>query len=226
MYIVVPTVAAKTSTATSHRRRRVPRSSASHCVEVRIPSCGGGGSLTGRMNVAAPPVLSLPVPLEAKSMKEGLFGRLRGLFGQVTGGACRAGEQVVAVAGKLALVSTTLAVALAGTSLASPAGASVYTFPSVADSRVEQANASTNYGTLKIQAQGWPAIRTYIKFNVSALDGPVSSAKLMLWPDSASSTGFDVHGASSNAWSERKITWKNAPTVGATVASSGPYACC
>lgn len=110
-------------------------------------------------------------------------------------------------------------------SLAAPAHAGTYSFHAVADARVMQAYPSTNYGSLRIFAQRSPTVRSYLRFNLSGISGTVTSAKLKIWPNSASSDGFVVHGAPST-WSENTLTWANAPAVGPAVSSVGAYSCC
>lgn len=65
-----------------------------------------------------------------------------------------------------------------------------------------------------------PVIRSYLKFNVSGLDGPVASATLRVYVNSGSAP-FDVAQVSSTSWSESSITYNNAPAVGSAIGSAG-----
>lgn len=96
-------------------------------------------------------------------------------------------------------------------------------FPAVADSRVEQANPSSNFGTYKLGGESSPVVRSYLKFDVTGLSGPVTAAQVRVIPNTASSSGFEVRGAASSSWSETGLTWNNAPAVGSAVSASGAY---
>jgi Big-like domain-containing protein/glycosyl hydrolase family 26 len=86
----------------------------------------------------------------------------------------------------------------------------------VADARVEEAHASTNYGkSTKLKAEGGsdPDIETYLRFDVKGLTGTVRSAKLRLYVYDPTGDGPAVY-ATGNSWTESgtgSITWKNRP---------------
>jgi hypothetical protein len=66
-----------------------------------------------------------------------------------------------------------------------------------------------------------PLMRGYLRFAVSGLTQPVVRATLRLYPQTSSSSGFDVRSVSS-AWNEDTLRASNAPAPASTVtASSG-----
>lgn len=83
-------------------------------------------------------------------------------------------------------------IALLGAGLGSTmAGAVVATFIAVADARVQESAPETNYATvlLRVDAGADPDVESYLRFNVGALAGPVTSAKLRLWVTNATNNG-------------------------------------
>jgi uncharacterized repeat protein (TIGR02543 family) len=104
-------------------------------------------------------------------------------------------------------------------------GPLVLTFTSVHDGRVQSDAPTTVYGStgaaslLRIRGTG-PTVRSYLKFDIAGLPGPVQSAKLRLYcvddsPDGGSvfAVGNNYVG-SSTPWLETGLTWNNAPAVG------------
>lgn len=65
--------------------------------------------------------------------------------------------------------------------------------------------------------------RSYVKFQVSGLTGPVTSAKLRLNVTEDSPDGGRVYRVA-NSWSESSLTWNNAPPPGTQVGSAGAVA--
>ena len=82
--------------------------------------------------------------------------------------------------------------------------------PAVADARVLQSNADTNYGTLVRLDVDSPGERSYIRFNVSGVTGAVQSATLRLFVTNGSSNGPSLY-ATNNTWTETGLTWNNQP---------------
>jgi chitodextrinase len=98
-------------------------------------------------------------------------------------------------------------------------------FSPVADARVEEANAATNFGTatsLKTVAGTSPDMESYLKFEVSGVPGPVKTAKLRLTPLAFSWDAPGVHSAPS-AWTESGVTWSNRPARGTTAVADKSY---
>lgn len=124
-----------------------------------------------------------------------------------------------------ALLAALFAATVASLGGPATAGAATMTFAATEDARVEQLSPSQNFGTYKLAGNAKPVVRSYIKFPVTGLTGSVVSAKLRIFPNTASTTGFQVRGAASS-WSEMNITWANAPGIGGSVAASGAYSCC
>jgi hypothetical protein len=92
----------------------------------------------------------------------------------------------------------------------------------VADSYVDASNASANFGTsTQVRIDGSPVVRTYLRFNVSGVNGTVTKATLKIWANSAQSTGYDAYTVADNTWGETTITNANAPVFGAKLGSSG-----
>jgi trimeric autotransporter adhesin len=99
------------------------------------------------------------------------------------------------------------------------------TFTATADAQVKSTSANTNYGTLTSLRvrQGTSATDTfywtYLKFEVTGQNGPVSGAKLRLYSTDGGPDGGSVY-AVSNSWSESALTWNNRPLLGGTVLGS------
>jgi len=91
---------------------------------------------------------------------------------------------------------------------------STLTFAPSADARVEAALPTTNFG-----GSGWlgadlsPRMESYLRFSVSGLTGPVSSAKLRLYATDGSSDGPRVY-RSAGGWTEGGLTWNTRPALG------------
>ncbi len=102
---------------------------------------------------------------------------------------------------------------------------STLTFTPEADATVDQAHPRKNYGTsATLSVDGSPIIRTYIRFNVSNLNGAsITGAKLRLYVVDDSASGFSVAKANGNDWSETGITYKKAPSFGSAYGSIGAY---
>ncbi len=98
------------------------------------------------------------------------------------------------------------------------------TVKATADAYVSSAAPSVNYGSSKsLRIDASPIVRSYLRFDLRAVSGTVTSARLTLFADSASTAGYSV-ARSGDAWTESGITWSNAPAPGAVFASSAPFA--
>jgi glucose/arabinose dehydrogenase len=96
-------------------------------------------------------------------------------------------------------------------------------FPVVtsADSLVRWNKATTNFGTLTYLRTRSGQYRSYLKFTVTGLAGPPSSAKLRLWVTDGSVTAGSAYLVPST-WTETGITWNNSPLItGAPLSSIG-----
>jgi hypothetical protein len=90
----------------------------------------------------------------------------------------------------------------------------------VADAYVDASHATTRYGTsAALRIDSAPVVRTYLRFDVSGLQGTVERAQLRLFTNS-NSNGHEAHSAD-NAWSETTITAANAPPPSDAIYGSG-----
>lgn len=92
-----------------------------------------------------------------------------------------------------------------------------------ADSYVRADQPDAGYGSAYtlFTAASDPEMRIYLRFIVTGLTGPVTSASLRLYSYSSSSEGIDVHSGGSD-WTEAGLTWNNAPSYGTVVGSVKP----
>jgi len=104
-----------------------------------------------------------------------------------------------------------------------PAASSSFTIIAAADAYVNASSSGSNYGTSsQLRVDGSPVIRSYLRFDVSGVTGPVTSATLRVYARSNHNTGFEVRGVADNGWDETAITYGNSPDPGNLVGSSGP----
>jgi chitodextrinase len=103
-----------------------------------------------------------------------------------------------------------------------PSPAATTTFAPVADTRAQESNPTTNYGSAStLGTDGSPRIETYIRFDVSGTSGTVTSARLRLYATNASVDGPSVR-TTSNTWTESGLTWSNRPApIGAPTDDRG-----
>jgi len=131
------------------------------------------------------------------------------------------------VAASAATALTTAAVVAA---LPGNASAATNTFTPIADTRVQDNTPTTNYGTSGVLGVDASEIqRSFLKFNVSGLIAPVTSAKLRLHVDSVSGSESSNGGTwklmSNTTWSETGVTWNNQPAIdGTTLGTLGSVA--
>lgn len=121
--------------------------------------------------------------------------------------SCRAGGLLVLLA--------TAALALPGGGGASPA--TTVSVRPLADALVTTAAPRSNFGrsrTLTVDRR--PLVRAYLRFRVRGLAGPIRRATLKLYATQVRGHGLRVAAVRSHAWSERRITFANAPAPGRT----------
>jgi hypothetical protein len=97
-------------------------------------------------------------------------------------------------------------------------------FTAVADAYVSKARPDRNFGSspvLRTDAFPRPE-RSYLRFAVAQLAGTVSAARLRLYAENASRTGYAIRTVAAGGWTENKITYANAPAPGPVYATSGP----
>ena len=99
-----------------------------------------------------------------------------------------------------------------------------FTFVVGADSYVSSQSPDRNYGSSKqLRTDASPTVRSYLKFDVSALSGSVTSATLRIHTGSSHNTGFEVRDVVGNSWGESTITFNNSPAPGGLLGASGPF---
>jgi hypothetical protein len=89
------------------------------------------------------------------------------------------------------------------------------------DATVRSVPAVQNFGrqpTLRISG-GTVVERAYLRFDLRDVDGGIASAQLRVYSHDGSPVGFDVR-TSDASWSERTITWANAPAPSHDVVGS------
>lgn len=99
------------------------------------------------------------------------------------------------------------------------AESSLLSFPPVADAQVKQANPDANYGysrRLATDEESGAERRSYLKFEISGISGPVTNAKLRLYSETATVDGPELWPVVTN-WNENSITWNTRPA-----ATAGP----
>ncbi|HET6354196.1 DUF7594 domain-containing protein [Streptomyces sp.] len=132
-----------------------------------------------------------------------------------------------AIAGGSVALTTAAIAALLTTAPAATAASS--TFTPVADTYVQGSTPSTNYGTSsQFVVDNSPVRQSFLKFTVSGLTEPVTSAKLRIRTisgNNGSNTGGTFKSMTNTAWSETGTTWNNKPAIdGATLGSLGSVA--
>ncbi len=134
--------------------------------------------------------------------------------------------QPLSVAMAIAFIAGLAGILMSSNTPGSASASSVtLTVAASADAYVNEAKPATNFGKgQKLRADGLPALRGYLRFDVPELSGPVMSAQLRLFTSSKSTSGFDVSNASGASWDENTITFENAPAAAAATTSSGPFA--
>ena len=90
---------------------------------------------------------------------------------------------------------------------------STLTFTAVADSRVQEANSSTNYGTSNLRTDGAsnPDVDSYLRFALSGITGQVTSARLRLYDTDNGTADGPAAYSTTSSWTETGITWANRP---------------
>ena len=87
------------------------------------------------------------------------------------------------------------------------------TFAPVADARAEAALPNTNFGTTtSLTVDSSPQLESFLRFNLTGIDGPVSNARLRLYVTDGSANGPAVYTTTNAAWTETTLTWATRPT--------------
>jgi hypothetical protein len=81
-----------------------------------------------------------------------------------------------------------------------------------------------NFGTsTQFRVDGSPVVRSYLRFNVQGISGTITRVTLRVYANSSSGTGYTVYAVSNNTWTETTINYNNAPPLGSSGGSSGPF---
>ncbi|MHA6758187.1 CBM96 family carbohydrate-binding protein [Streptacidiphilus sp. PAMC 29251] len=101
-----------------------------------------------------------------------------------------------------------------------PTSGGSITVNAAADATIEADTPDANDGkdtalTVRAAADPKPEEDAYLKFTVTGLTGPPTSASLQIYSNATSATGVQVWTAD-NGWTETGITWNNAPVRSAT----------
>jgi acid phosphatase len=95
------------------------------------------------------------------------------------------------------------------------------TFTPAADTYVNSASNSTNYGgSTSLRVDASPVVESYLRFTVQGLSGQVGQARLLIYASSGSTQGLVAQSVADNTWDEMTLTYANAPAMGSTLASS------
>jgi hypothetical protein len=102
------------------------------------------------------------------------------------------------------------------------------TFKPEADARVEEAHPSANYGkspVLGVDGDPNARIKSFVRFTVSGISGPIQSAVLRLHVTSNGGSDGPWVLPANNNWKESSVTWSTSPpTWGHPTSDLGPIA--
>ncbi len=92
-----------------------------------------------------------------------------------------------------------------------------------ADTYVNSASPAANYGkATTIRADGSPDVHAYLRFTVQGLGTkPITRARLLIFANSATTSGISAKAVADNTWGELTTTYNNFPALGSNLASSG-----
>jgi len=97
------------------------------------------------------------------------------------------------------------------------------TFVALADTYVRANEPLANFGKNgELRVDDTPIARSYIRFEIFGIPGPIARATLRLYTLTNTGDGFQVR-ASENSWVESTMTYRNAPAVGRLIAQSGSF---
>jgi len=115
---------------------------------------------------------------------------------------------------------------VATTAFAAASNPTTLIFGPTADATLKAKEPTKNFGSndkLELKQNGTDVKQFLIKFTVSGLGGArVTNAKLRLYNDNTSNKGGDFYRVADNSWTEKGVTWNNAPPADPTpIASLG-----
>jgi len=99
------------------------------------------------------------------------------------------------------------------------------TFLTEADTYVNESNPNATYGSATVlRADASPDLHSFLRFTVEGLAGlPIEQARLLIYANNSSTVGINIYAVADNTWSEATTSYNNAPSLGATLASSGVF---
>lgn len=84
----------------------------------------------------------------------------------------------------------------------------------VADAYVSASAPQGRFGTSsRLRVDASPTTRSYLRFTVPRLGGPIRRARLLVWGRTGSRRGFAVRPVARSDWRERTLTFANRPRV-------------
>ena len=90
-----------------------------------------------------------------------------------------------------------------------------------ADAHVTAATRNANFGRVtRLTVDGKPVARSYVRFELENRGGKVRRINLLLYTHTRSRVGYQIRLVSTR-WTERRITFENAPRVSRRYVSSG-----
>jgi len=127
--------------------------------------------------------------------------------------------------GLSALAAT--AAATAAVTGAAPAASApspeIRAYKPVADSYVSSLRPHTNFGRSTIlRVGGAPETTAYLRFELKKMSGNVTSVTLLLRPRSHARARFAVRRVTARGWTERRLTFANAPVPSARYTAARP----
>jgi hypothetical protein len=155
--------------------------------------------------------------LDPSTLRSGLHARRRGRRRR-THASHRTPRRIVMVLACTAVLTGGLAWLPRAT-----ATRATFRFTPNADAYVSQLKPDRNFaGTPALRTDAFPGTeRSYLRFAVTQLDGAVTAARLRLYAETGSRTGYAVRAVTAGDWAEEEITWATAPRPGPVVATSG-----
>jgi acid phosphatase type 7 len=89
-----------------------------------------------------------------------------------------------------------------------------FTFNATADARVDEAEPDENFGsrdTLRTDGAGDPQVESFLRFDVTAITGPVANARLLVYAAGNDSDNGPALYLTEVGWEESAITWNTRP---------------
>jgi hypothetical protein len=92
----------------------------------------------------------------------------------------------------------------------------------MADAHVTASVRNANFGRVRrLTVDGKPVARSYVRFEVENSGGNLRRVNLLLYTHTRSRVGYQIRLVT-RRWTERRITFENAPRVSRRYVSSGP----